>query len=119
MGQVERGVVKAPNNVMPGDHRANGFLPIGGNASQVHGSNHMFRDGDMGMSMPAGKGASPVQRNGQRFDVSNAQMPQPPSAMQPGTGQIPVNPFQSGTGAPSEMEGILRDSAKVGGSTPK
>ena len=119
MGQVERGAIKAPNNVMPGNHAANGYLPLGGQAGAVHGSNARFMDGDKGMSMPAGKSASPVARNGDRFDVSNAQMPQPPSAIQPGHGQIPVNPFQAVSGAPSEVEGILRDSAKVGGGTPK
>lgn len=113
MGKVERGVIQHPNHEGPGgDRRANGYLPLGGGAGTVHAPNPMFLNGDKGMSMPHAGGASPVARNGDRFDVSNAQMPQPPSAIQPGIGQVPVSPFQS-NGAPSEIEGILRDSAKA------
>ena len=46
MPNVERDVVKAPNETMKGDHRANGYLPLAGGASTVHPSNEARKGGD-------------------------------------------------------------------------
>lgn len=98
MGKVERGVVRGSNQEGPGgDKRNNGFLPLGGGAGSVHPANQaMGGDRRMG-SFPLGGGASPINPpNNKRFSVGDVEMPQPASAIEPGKGDVPVNPFLPG-----------------------
>lgn len=53
----------------------------------------------------SGRGAQPPDH---RLDVSKAKMPQPPSAIEPGRGDIPVRPF-GGNGMPSHVEVSIPD----------
>jgi hypothetical protein len=110
MGAVQRGVVKGSNKEGPGgDSRANGYLPLGGGAATVHPANAGDRRG--GSASLAG-GAPAIQRANDRFNVDQAQMPQPASAIEPGKGAIPVNPFLPG-GAIARITGIEADEAKA------
>ncbi len=97
MPNVERDVVKAPNETMKGDHRANGYLPLAGGASTVHPSNEARKGGDRrgGTADLAGQ-APPVKPPDHRFNIGDAKMPNPPSAFEPGKGAVPVNPFVPG-----------------------
>ena len=118
MGQVDQ-----PGKVMPtipntlfshGDPGSCG--PMGRSASPVHSPNAMFRGGDAGNGfMPLTKSASPVHGSNEafKFNVANAQMPQPESAMQPGQGDVPINPFRSGNGVTGPALGISETAVKV------
>jgi len=100
MPNVERDVVKAPNEELRGargDHRANGFMPLTEQASSVRPSNEPRVGGDRrgGSANLAGQ-APPVRTPDHRFNIENAKMPNPPSAVEPGKGAVPVNPFVPG-----------------------
>ena len=102
MGQVERSGVIPP---IPNQGFSNGSPgscgPTGRSASPVNPPNAKIHNGDAKNSFsPLGKQASPVEGSNEKlkFNVANAQMPQVPSAMQPGQGAVPVNPFMSGNG---------------------
>lgn len=108
MGQVERGVVKGSNQQGPGgDRRNNSFLPLGGGAATVHPSNMPGAAGDRrGGSFPLSGGAStvkPPNADQFRFNVDQVKMPQPESAVEPGVGAVPVNPFLPGGAATKAM----------------
>jgi hypothetical protein len=114
MGTVERGVVKGSNKEGPGgDGRNNGFLPLSGGAATVHPANRSGPGGDRRAgSFPLGGGASPVDPpNAKRFDVGMVKMPQPESAIEPGKGAVPVNPFLPG-GAAARVAGQVADEGK-------
>jgi hypothetical protein len=98
MPKVEREVVKPANEMGPSGNRANnGFLPLAKAPSHVHPSNEPGARGDRrGGSSNLAEQASPVRTPDHRFNVENAQMPQPPSAFEPGKGAVPVNPFLPG-----------------------
>jgi hypothetical protein len=106
MGQVERGVVRGSNDQAPrGDHRNNSFLPLSGGASTVQPAN-MAAGGDRRMgSFPLGSSGSPVNPpNSSDFRFSPGQVPNtssgmPGSAVEPGRGSVPVNPFLPGGAA--------------------
>lgn len=103
MGQVE-----SPGSVLPTIPNStfhNGSPGSSGttarSASPVKGSNDRFANGDANNGfLPLGRQASPVKGSNEqfKFNVSNAQMPQPDSALQPGQGAVPVNPFTGGNG---------------------
>ena len=102
MGKVERGVVRGSNKEGPGgDLRNNGFLGLAGGASTVHPAN---RSGPGAATAATARsrsacGASPINPpNNRRFEVGDVEMPQPESAIEPGRGADPVNPFL-GSGA--------------------
>jgi len=105
-GGASRGVVKPPNEAGPGGNRAsNSYVPLGGAAGPELACD---RGGDRRRGcVPLGGVASPMHPPGHRFDVDDAKMPQPPSAVEPGKGAIPVNPREavgrSGRAAP-ELE---------------
>jgi hypothetical protein len=102
MGQVQRGVVRGSNKEGPGgDGRMNGFLPLGSGAPSVYPTNMPGASGDRrNGSFPLDGGASPMTPpNAKRFDVGMVQMPQPESAIEPGLGVVPVNPFLPGGSA--------------------
>jgi hypothetical protein len=111
MGTVQRGVVKGSNKEgKGGDDRANGYLPLGGGGSPI--SPNEMKDGDRranGSGSLTG-GAPMVKPPDHRFNVSQAQMPQPPSAVEPGKGAIPVNPFLPG-GSPAMIGVPVADMA--------
>jgi hypothetical protein len=103
MGQVEHGVVKPPNKATKGgDDRENGFLPLSGSASPVR-PNEAFAGDHRGGSFPLSGGAPMTKPPEHRFNVSDAGMPQPPSAVEPGKGAVPVNPFMGGGGKTTSL----------------
>jgi hypothetical protein len=87
-----------PNQTGPAGTRVNnGFLPLAHEASSVNPPNHGPGGDHKGGSYPLGGMASPVQPPNHKFAVGSSKMPQPPSAVEPGRGAIPVEPFgQSG-----------------------
>ena len=94
-GGALRGVVKPPNEAGPGGNRAcNSYLPLGGAAGPGLACDHGGGDRRRGC-VPLGGMASPVHAPGHRFDVDTAKMPQPPSAIEPGKGAVPVNPWEA------------------------
>jgi hypothetical protein len=114
MGQVQRGGVRGSNREGPGgDGRMNGFLPLGGGAPTVHPANVMSAGSDKrNGSFPLGGSASPINPpNAKRFDVGMVQMPQPASAIEPGKGVVPVNPFLP-SGSPALIGGQIADEAR-------
>jgi Lar family restriction alleviation protein len=93
-GGVERNVVKPPNEVNRGDRRNNGFLPLTGGGT-AHPPNH-GPGGDRRMgSFPLSDTGSGITPPNHEFEVGMARMPQPPSAMEPGKGAVPVGPYGS------------------------
>lgn len=54
--------------------------------------------------------ATPPVIPSNRFDVSKAKMPQPPSVVEPGKGAVPIMPWDS-AGNPNRMGGTLPDIA--------
>ena len=112
MGQVERGVVRGSNKEGPGgDGRNNSFASLAGGASTVHPANMGMGGDRRNGSFPLSGGAPAIQRNMERFDVDQVQMPQPASAIEPGKGTVPVNPFLPG-GAAARVAGQVADEAK-------
>jgi hypothetical protein len=98
----------------------NGSLPLAGNMGDVHGSNARFAHGsnarfahgDPGGSGPLTREASPVHGSNERFkDGDPGYTPRPASAIEPGKGAVPVNPFMAGA-AGIVPTSVLRDSAK-------
>lgn len=101
-GDARWGVVKPSNEAGPGGNRANnGYLPLGGSAGPLAPAGLVGGDRRNG-SYAVGEVASPVHLPAQRFDVESAKMPQPPSAIEPGRGAIPVNPWDA-SGRPNRM----------------
>ena len=78
-----------PNNGLRGNNKGHSSQPTG---------------------MPIeGRGAMPT---GDRFDVNMAKMPQPPSATEPGTGQVPIGPWTA-TGNPAHVKGSMPDDSVI------
>jgi hypothetical protein len=99
-GTVRFNVVVPPNETGPSGNRANnGFLSLSGVAGSGIAPNNGLGDRRNG-SAPLGGKASPVHPPNHRFDVGMAKMPQPPSAIEPGRGAIPINPW-NGSGQPN------------------
>ena len=98
---AERGVVRPPNQPGPaGSGANNSYLPLDRKAGGVAPSKY-GADGDRrGGSADLAGQASPVTPPNHRFDVGMAKMPQPPSAIEPGKGAVPVTPWTD-TGQPS------------------
>ncbi len=91
-GGAPRGVIKPPNEAGPCGNRAhNSYLPLAAEAGPRLDGDHGGGDRRRGC-VPLGGMPSPVRPPSQRFDVGDAEMPQPPSAVDPGKGAIPVNP---------------------------
>ena len=96
MPDRQRDVVKPPNEGdFKGDRRTNGFLPLSGSGSPVTASNlSRFMHGDAGGSADLARHASPVVPANARFvDGDPGYTSQPDSAVEPGKGAVPVNPF--------------------------
>jgi hypothetical protein len=92
--------MKAPNEgEFSSDRRANGYLPLTESASPVNPPNDAARDRRGGSANLAG-GMSPINPpNLSKFrDGDKGMTPVPGSAVEPGKGAIPVNPFGVGGG---------------------
>lgn len=90
-GGALKGIVRPPNEAgRCGNRAANSYLPLAGGPGLLRPENR--RVGLKGGSYPLGPIASPVHVPDCRFDVEEAKMPQPPSAIAPGKGAIPVDP---------------------------
>jgi hypothetical protein len=113
MPNVERHVVKPANETGRAGARAkNGFLPLSGEPPATHPSNEPGARGDRrGGSADLTPLASPVRVPDHRFNVENAKMPQPSSAIEPGKGAVPVNPPVASTGRASRINSVA-DMAK-------
>jgi hypothetical protein len=98
---AERGVVRPPNQPgTAGNGANNSYLPLDRKSGAV---NHpIYRSGGdrPGGSADLAGQPSPVTPPNHRFDVRLAKMPQPPSAIEPGKGAVPVNPWAE-TGLPN------------------
>jgi hypothetical protein len=55
----------------------------------------VIHDGSPGGSGALPRLASPVRLPDHRFNVENAQMPQPQSAIEPGRGDVPIYPVNA------------------------
>ena len=107
-----RGVVKGSNmEGAGGDRRNNGFLPLGGGAATVHPANMAAGGDKRNGSFPLRRAASRITPPNHKFDVGMVKMPQPESAIEPGKGTVPVNPFLPG-GAAARVAGQVADEAK-------
>ena len=109
-GPVQRGVVKGSNKEGPGgDGRTNGYLPLGGGASTVHPANMPVPAATakrLALRWPAvHRRCKPPNGTDVRFNVDQVQMPQPGSAIEPGKGAVPVNPFLP-SGAVARVAGL-------------
>lgn len=76
--------------------------------------NSMFKGRNKGHSSTPvpkieGRGAMPPDH---RFNVDTARMPQPPAAVEPGTGMIPVGPWNS-QGGPARAKGKIPDDSTL------
>jgi hypothetical protein len=114
MPSVEHGVVKPPNEPGPKGGRVNnGSVPLTRQASTVHhdqiGHGADRRDNSF-MSLSGAK--SPVKPPDHRFRPGMAKMPQPPSAVTPGRGAIPVRAFGK-NGLPN-TSATLKDNVRGG-----
>jgi hypothetical protein len=94
MANVERGVVKPPNQELQGLAATRSAAPRAG-AAQTGGLNSTSRTGDPGGSADLARQPSAVAPLDQRFNVDKARMPQPAAAIEPGKGAVPVNPFHA------------------------
>ncbi len=92
MSKVERGVIKAPNTSLNGLAQTRSTTPDAGRPTAPQ-PNVLPRGVPVGGSGPLTRSASPVSRPDHRFNVENAKMPQPPSAVEPGTGAVPIYGF--------------------------
>jgi hypothetical protein len=92
MRNVQQGVVKAPNLQLQDLAAARSSAPAA-EAAVARASNSALFAGDPGGSANLERRPSPVVLPSHRFNVADARMPQPPSAIEPGKGAIPVNPF--------------------------
>lgn len=119
MSKVQRGVVKPPNNENrgPKGNRINSSGPMGHEAPAAKPPNATIHNGDTNNSfMPLAKRPGTVQGSnpGNKFNVDNARDGyDDPPVMAPGTGAVPVNPFNE-AGNPNKIGVPLRDTAKRG-----
>jgi hypothetical protein len=95
MANAEWGAVEPPNEgEFKGYSRANGFLPLTEAQGNVHPSNERLRDRHTGGSSGLVREPSlvaPLNRPGPPVGTSGTV--QVPSAVEPGKGMVPVNPF--------------------------
>ncbi len=94
MPKVERHVVKAPNEKLQGLMHTRSAAP-GASGPYTRDPNQSLGSGAPGGSGALARSPSPVSVPDHRFKIEDAQMPQPPSAIEPGTGAVPIYPFNS------------------------
>jgi hypothetical protein len=113
MANVSRGVVKGSNQEgAGGDRRNNGFMPLSGGAATVHPANVAAGGDRRNGSFPLGATGGTITPPNHKFDVGMVKMPQPESAIEPGKGAVPVNPFLPG-GAAARVAGQVADEGKA------
>jgi hypothetical protein len=88
MAKVDRGIVKPPNQELQ-DLAATRSRTPRAEMPVVQRPNSTLLGGSADLT----RQPSPVAPTSCRFHVDNARMPQPPSAIEPGKGEVPVNPF--------------------------
>jgi hypothetical protein len=88
MAKVERGIVKPPNQELQGLGATRSHAP----RAEVPAMPPL-KPALHGGSADLTRQPSPVAPASCRFNVDNACMSQPPSAIEPGKGDVPVNPF--------------------------
>ena len=88
MANVERGVVKPPNQELQGLAAIRSHAPRAGMAATPEHKTVL-----QGGSADLTRQPSPVAPPSTFFNVDNARMAQPPSAIDPGKGEVPINPF--------------------------
>ena len=93
MAKVERGVVKPPNLELQGLAATRSARAASRACLRSRGPNSALHAGDPGGSADLTRQPSPVAPVSHRFNVDDARMPQPPAAIEPGKGAVPVNPF--------------------------
>lgn len=92
---ASRVVVKPPNEAGPcGNRASNSYAPLARTAGPHLACDHGGRNRPRGC-VPLDGVASPVHPPAHHFDVETAKMPQPPSAIEPGRGAIPVDPWDT------------------------
>jgi hypothetical protein len=101
-------ITNVPNNGEFSRNRANnGSVPLSRDASPIRTGNERFKAGDPGGSGSLAKSASPINPpNDAKFrDGDPGRTPAAPSAIEPGKGAVPVNPFlKSGGIAPASVQ---------------
>src|SRR5262245_58918354 len=117
--------MNAPNQSSPGNHASNSWLPLRGGAAPGSHPNNLgdqtspltkggevggYRD-RRGGTMPLGGVASTINAPNHQFNPGMSKMPQPPSAIEPGKGAIPVQPWTQ-SGMPARVTMPIRDSAR-------
>jgi hypothetical protein len=111
MPNVEKSPIHAPNERFQSLAQKRSATPAA-SGPKVHDPSASVRDGRLrpapGASANFGRFASPVQLDNHRFNIEYAKMPNPPSAVTPGRGAIPVD---LGVGQPATGF-ALRDEAK-------
>jgi hypothetical protein len=101
---VERGVTKGSNEKFSGASNKGSTAAMGHQSASFSPSNNSWSAlaAKRGSSAPMGQSSSPVRTDDHRFKIGDARMPQPQSAVEPGKGMVPVNPFQA-SGKPSKV----------------
>ena len=92
MANVERGVVKPPNQELQGLAATRSHTPRAGTPAS-RGPTSTLPSGGPGGSADLTRQPSAVKPVSVRFNVDDAAMPQPRAAIEPGRGAVPVNPF--------------------------
>ena len=113
MGQVERGVVKGSNRKAPAATSGTTVFcrSAAGPARFTRPTRRWAATAARARSRwPPAAPAS--RRPNHKFDVGMVQMPQPASAIEPGKGTVPVNPFLPGGAAAARVAGQVADEAK-------
>lgn len=101
--------VRIPNNETRSSRATNGYLPLTEQRDDVKPPAGGDRRAG---TMPLSGTASPVNVPDHRFRLSDARMPQPPSAVATGQGAVPVQPFAS-NGLPERAEVSIPDMARA------
>jgi hypothetical protein len=112
MFKVERGVIKPPNLDLQGLAATRSQAPAPGRPT-AHPANSRLTAGDPGGSANLTKAVSPIAPASHRFDVDRAFKPQPPAAVAPGKGAVPINPFLASTAGVARAVPIDDDAKQV------
>ncbi len=93
-------MITAPNQASKGNHLMNSNGMMGGGAKLPTAPNQMIHSGNRN-GTNNGMAPNPIHppNAGNLFNSTGSKMPQPPAAMKPSPGAIPVNPGQDGGGA--------------------
>jgi hypothetical protein len=112
LGNTQRGLGKPPNETGPAGARVNnGYLPLTKGGSTVNPPNSGPGGDHRAGSFPLGESGSPITPPNHQFSVGTSKMPQPNSAVEPGKGAVPVNPWDA-QGNPSRTRMPAADMAR-------